>query len=167
VTVLPNPATFIVGGAVIGAVATDVVFQLNAEECARAAAVPRTDGRGDKISRCAAHMLDNRSYYPLFPAGDPATTPLEVGQLWHVGMPVCPDVLIAPSRLRTLAKLVDSTLIINPGSLSKLNAGGTYAKVLLAPPVRGASSSGSGSTSVEGYVPSRAPDRLRADVVKI
>lgn len=168
VTVLPNPATFVVGGAVVGAVAADVIFQMNGEECARAATTARTDGRGDKITRCAAHLLDSRSYYPLFPPADPAATPLELNQLWHLGMPVAPDVLIAPSRLRTMAKVVDSTLIVNPGSLSKLNSGGTYAKVLLAPPLRAAGNGQrDGGDGAADYVPARTPERTRVDIFRV
>jgi DNA polymerase alpha subunit B len=161
--VVSNPGTFVLGGTVFGVSATDVLFQLNAEECAR---VPpgRSDGRSDKLTRCAAHLLDQRSYYPLFPADSPAATPLELGQLWRVGMAVAPDVLITPSRLRPLAKAVDGTLVVNPGTLSKMNSGGTYARITIAPPsAQAAEAAAAGSE----FAPLHVPQRARVEIVRI
>ena len=44
-----------------------------------------------------------------------------------------PDVLITPSKLTPLAKDVTGTLVVNPGTLVKGAAGGTYADLTIHP----------------------------------
>ena len=51
----------------------------------------------------------------------------------HWTMTHSPDILIAPSKLTHLAKDVQGTLVINPGSLCKGNSGGTYAELSIHP----------------------------------
>lgn len=135
VSVVPNPSTFVVGGVVVGGTSTDVLFQLNAHDAMR-----NTPGgaKVEKIPRMASHLLEQRSYYPLFPAPDAADTPLELTQLPAAGMPVSPDVLLLPSKLRQFTKALPSgTLVVNPGMLCRANSGGTFARVAVFPPKRG------------------------------
>ena len=66
----------------------------------------------EKLPRMAQHLLEQRSYFPSFPAPNPAETPLELSQLWHVGMPVAPDVLLLPSRLKTFVRQIGDTLVV-------------------------------------------------------
>lgn len=137
VTVLPNPATFVVGGAVVGATSVDVLFALNAEDTMRQPSGPGAV-RVDKIPRMASHLLDQRTYYPLFPSSP--DVPLEMTQMGGTGMAVSPDLLLLPSKLKAFAKTAPGhpgTLVINPGMLCRGNSGGSYAKVLVFPPTRG------------------------------
>lgn len=121
---LSNPATFSVNEVVIGITSTDVLFHLSAQETN--ANLPP----GSRLTRLAQHLLQQKSYYPLFPA----PIPLDFRQDWS--MPDHrPDVLILPSRLKALASplLKDSTLVINPGRLVKGLSGGSFAKMTIAP----------------------------------
>ena len=96
-TVLPNPATFVVGGVVIGGTSTDVLFQLNAEDTMRQpAAAGGGAQRMEKLPRMAQHLIEQRSYFPIFPAPRPEETPLELSQLWHVGACMCTLGFICP-----------------------------------------------------------------------
>jgi DNA polymerase alpha subunit B len=45
-------------------------------------------------------------------------------------MPVQPDILIVPSKLASFARVVlDTTIVVNPGELTKNTTGGTYASI--------------------------------------
>ena len=135
VSVVPNPATFVVGGVVVGGTSTDVLFQLNAHDAMRNAP---GGAKVEKIPRMASHLLEQRSYYPLFPAPDAADTPLELTQLAAAGMSVSPDLLLLPSKLRQFTKALPSgTLVVNPGMLCRANSGGTFARLAVFPPKRG------------------------------
>jgi DNA polymerase alpha subunit B len=88
ITVVSNPATFVVGGAIFGATSADVLFALNGEDATRQpgpAAAASSAQRLEKIPRMALHLLEQRSYYPLFPAPRMGDAPLEMSQLWHTG----------------------------------------------------------------------------------
>jgi len=165
VSVVPNPATFVVGGVVVGGTSTDVLFQLNAHDAMRNAP---GGAKVEKIPRMASHLLEQRSYYPLFPAPDAADTPLELTQLPAAGMPVSPDVLLLPSKLRQFTKALPSgTLVVNPGMLCRANSGGTFARLQLFPPTRGTmvtrESTGAAAHDVGANVaPSCAVARARA-----
>ncbi len=48
-------------------------------------------------------------------------------------MKYCPDVLITPSKLGPLAKEVNSTVVINPGTIVKGTSAGTFADITIHP----------------------------------
>jgi DNA polymerase alpha subunit B len=153
ITVLPNPATFVVGDLVFGASSVDTVFHLAAED-----ATSRTAAGGvavDRFSQLARYMLEQRCYYPLYPAGGAppgsataeGALPLEVSRLWNCGMGVRPDVLLAPTKIgRPCVRPVgvgragvdrDATVVVNPGFVAKGVRAGTFAKLAIfagAPP---------------------------------
>lgn len=93
------------------------------------------DTRPDRLSRLAAHLIDQKSFYPLFPPAVGANVDYE-----HVeqsgAFAVTPDVLLLPSDLTPFAKEVRKVLCVNPGKLAKGNAGGTYARMAFYPPRR-------------------------------
>ncbi len=203
ITCLPNPATFVVGDLVWGGISVDPVFHLNGEEASR---WPGGDTRPDRFVSLASHLLEQRSYYPLYPAFQPsegggggqgggssasasasssaaalasaagagggATTsgvsasaggavPLEVTQLWHMGMPCSPDVILLPSRLGKPCVRVacGGTVAVNPGSLARNK---TFAKVSIHP-----------MAGLEGdhgdvtHVSHLAPSRVRVDIERL
>lgn len=141
-----------VGDLVIGATSTDVISNLQRDHVTRAApALPGGGPRMETIPRLAQHVLEQRCYFPMFPAppavagaktpSDPtgftcaeAAAPLELSQLYQLGMTCAPDVLLLPSKLKTFARPLGCTLAVNPGNLCRMNAGGTFAKITVARP---------------------------------
>ena len=86
VTLLPNPATFVIGGTVFGATSADVIGALNGEDASRPAPAGAPGGAGmPRMPRLALHLLEQRSYFPVFPAPRVPDAPLELSQLWHTG----------------------------------------------------------------------------------
>lgn len=173
ITLLPNPASFVCGDLLWGACTADPVFALNSDD---ATSLSGPEKALDRFTLLSNHVLDQRSYYPLFPAGLPAAnprlkdsaadadqaargTPLEVLKMWNLGLPACPDVLLLPSRLgyAQARPLGQHTVVVNPGSLARQK---TYAKVLVFPDME------AGGTKSE-YVTHRAQARVRVSVEKI
>lgn len=119
---IPNPCTFCINEIVVGVSSTDALFHTSTNE---------TNGNlpaGSRLARIAQHMLQQRSYYPLFPA----QINLDWQQSWE--MPCRPDLLLCPSKLSPFAKSVlDSTLVVNPGPLVRDTTGGTYAVLQIHP----------------------------------
>ncbi|KAF9090803.1 DNA-directed DNA polymerase alpha subunit pol12 [Mortierella sp. AD031] len=46
---------------------------------------------------------------------------------------VCPDVIILPSKLKHFAKIIDNVVVVNPNQLSKMQSGGTFARLTIHP----------------------------------
>jgi DNA polymerase alpha subunit B len=114
-----NPCTLTINEVIIGVTGTDAIFHMSADET-NANLVP-----GSRLARISQHMLQQRSYYPLFPAAPGTSLDLKRMQQWS--MPCQPDVLIVPSKLATFATpVLGDTVVINPGQLSKNTTGGTY-----------------------------------------
>ena len=86
----------------------------------------------DTMGRLARHMLNQRSYYPLYPPDE--SVPLDVG-LWtdYGQMETTPHILIVPSEIRHFIKDVDKTVVVNPERLSKGNSG-MYARLQIEVP---------------------------------
>ncbi|KIJ59480.1 hypothetical protein HYDPIDRAFT_100652 [Hydnomerulius pinastri MD-312] len=135
IRLLPNPCRFSVNGVSFGATSVDVLFHLRKEEFFRRApevnpVIPESEPATDAMSNLARNILQQRSFYPIFPV------PLELAH--EVNLDVThsealklvqsedecvPDVLVIPSRLKQFSKVVDTSTVINPSFLSK----GTYA----------------------------------------
>lgn len=130
-----NPCTLHINDTVVGVTSTDILFQMSSDGC--------DDGLppGSRLGRVAGHLVQQGSYYPLFPSA--AGVPLDMTKSSEWEMPFRPDVLIVPSRLASFARPVggdtvpggvvkdfDSTTVaVNPGELTKGSAGGTYARI--------------------------------------
>ena len=99
ITVVSNPGTFSMGGVVFGAVSEDILMHMAGDSAQHLPSLPSTG----RIPRLAQHLLDQRSYYPLFPA--PPTVPLDLAQMGHLDLPVTPDVLLVPSCLKPFAQV--------------------------------------------------------------
>jgi DNA polymerase alpha subunit B len=119
---VPNPCTLRINEVVVGITSTDVLLHTSVNE---------TNGNlpaGSRLARISQHLLQQRSYYPLFPA----SINLDWQQSWE--MPCRPDLLICPSKLSPFAKpVLESTLVVNPGPLTRDAAGGTYAVLQIHP----------------------------------
>ncbi|CAO3692560.1 unnamed protein product [Umbelopsis ramanniana] len=151
VVMLSNPSMIRVNEMVVGIGNIDILFNLGLEE------ISRSKEASDRLARLTRHILQQRSFYPMFPPalGDN----LDLLQMPHIQMDVTPDILILPSRLKSFAKIVDSVVCINPGYLSKKQSGGTFARATIHP----LQLSSDGSVGVEGKIWERA----RVDLIKI
>ncbi len=176
ITIVSNPSTFVIGGLVFAATSTDVLYQMMRDECT--SLKPATPGGGpkvDKIVRVAQHLLEQRSFFPMFPAPASeaeAAVPLEMNQLWHLGLPVQPDVLLVPSKLKTFAKARGSCLVVNPGNLTRGNTGGTFARFFIFPPSAEGLRTVSGAVSLDDATPveyafSDAAERTKVEIVRL
>lgn len=126
VHLVSNPCTLRINEVIVGVTSTDVLFHMNADE---------TNGNlepGSRLGRIAQHLLQQRSYYPLFPPAPGINLDLKHMDQWR--MPCQPDLLILPSKLSCFARTcLDSTVVVNPGHLSKGSTGGTYAMMEIHP----------------------------------
>lgn len=126
-----NPAYFTVGeggmATTIGMTSTDVLFDLNRSDLYK---VPRGAERQSRTKVLASHLLEQRSWYPLSPAAEGTPTDSTLPAL---RMPVAPDILLLPGRLRPEAVLIHNTVVVNPGTLCKATSGGTYAELEIFP----------------------------------
>jgi DNA polymerase alpha subunit B len=122
-----NPCTLKINEVVIGVTATDVLFHMSADETNANLEV------GSRMGRIAQHLLQQRSYYTLFPGSSNANLDLKRMDQWK--MPCAPDLLILPSKLTPFTSTVldNSTVVINPGLLTRATVGGTYAVVNVHP----------------------------------
>jgi DNA polymerase alpha subunit B len=128
---LANPCTLKINEVVIGATGTDVLFHLNADETNANLEL------GSRMSHISQHLVQQRSFYPLFPGSLGMNRDMKRFEQWS--MPCAPDILILPSKLAPFCKSVvdDSTLVVNPGLLTKATTGGTYAVITVHPIARG------------------------------
>lgn len=94
----PNPAWLRVNEVTIGVCSADALLDLSGDE------VSAGSGSGNRLARLTGHLLQQQSFYPLFPppAGSPAQLDMRHAQRW--GMPSTPDVLLVPSKLAQFAR---------------------------------------------------------------
>jgi DNA polymerase alpha subunit B len=156
---LSNPCTFKINEVVFGVTSTDVLFQISSEE---------TNSNlepGSRLRRIAQHMLQQRSYYPLFPPPPSFPTNLDLKRMENWKMPCMPDVLIAPSRLTCFAtSILDSTVFVNPGHLTRGTTGGTYAMMEIQP-IKRETLDESGGDDVR--LQHGVPDRIAVEIKRI
>ena len=115
-----NPCTFQINELVFGVTSHDILFNLSSDET-NAKLEP-----GSRLSRISQNLIKQQSYYPLYPPAKDLS--MDLKQVSKMKMPCQPDFLIVPSKLTCFAKpVLDSTLVINPGHLTKDTTGGTYA----------------------------------------
>lgn len=162
--IVTNPMTLSMNEMVIGISSQDILYELRSEELSRAS--------GDLMGRLCRYLVEQRHYFPLFPPTDRRNLPktgtkegvatgavvdlsyLRLGEMVNVR----PDVMLVPSSLPPFAKVVESVLAINPGSLSRRKGAGTYARMTLhAPSVEGSSN----------IISHRIFDRARVEIVRI
>ncbi|ETV79472.1 hypothetical protein H257_07473 [Aphanomyces astaci] len=127
VHLLSNPSTFTINGTVFGATTTDILLELGGAEFHRT----QQPNQQQRLFRLTEQLLRQHSYFPLFPStGD---TPLDLKYMEQFQLPVRPDVLLLPSVLNRFCGVVQESLCVNPGQLSKGQAGGTYAELTILP----------------------------------
>lgn len=152
-TCVSNPAVVEVNELKIGISTNDALFDLATQEI--------SDGGGDgsRVARLASHLVDQHSFYPLFPPAN--NTPLDLAQLEQLDMPSL-DVLIVPSKLNVFANNHQHTLIVNPGPLAKGTLGGTFAQLFVHP-----LKNDDGSKDAPSMVAHAVPERTRVEITRI
>ncbi|PIL22596.1 hypothetical protein GSI_15285 [Ganoderma sinense ZZ0214-1] len=150
VHMLPNPARFTLNRVHFAASSVDVLFHLRKEEFFKqateieplvGAADPEGQTPSDAMVNLCRHVLQQRSFYPIFPV------PLDLAHELNLDVThsdmlyltpqddiseegsgdakdpskarCAPDVLIVPSRLKHFSKVVDHTIAVNPSFLTK------------------------------------------------
>ncbi|KAG9284477.1 hypothetical protein G9A89_014081 [Geosiphon pyriformis] len=117
---LPNPAQFRLNEIVFGATTNDIISHLNLEVC--------FCGIKERIVNLCRQILNQRSFYPLFPPHSGAN--LSLTNLSSIQLQILPDIIIVPSRtLQYFVQNVENVLFINPGTLAK----GTFARLTIHP----------------------------------
>ncbi|KAG6262169.1 hypothetical protein E4U49_003321 [Claviceps purpurea] len=172
--IVSNPMTLSMNEMVIGLSSQDILYELRSEELSRVTSAPTSAGGpgGDLMGRLCRYLIEQRHYFPLFPPTDRARLPrtgteqgvatgavvdvayMRLGEMVNVR----PDVMVVPSSLPPFAKVVESVLTINPGSLSRRKGAGTYARMTLHAPSAAVS---------EDMVSHRIFDRARVEIVRI
>ncbi|KII90842.1 hypothetical protein PLICRDRAFT_137336 [Plicaturopsis crispa FD-325 SS-3] len=136
IRLLPNPCRFSLNDVTFAVNSADVLFHLRKEEFFKRAeeidSVPAPpsseDSGGDAMAKLCRHILQQRSFYPIFPV--PVDLAHDVNlDITHAADRLkldvdalddsAPDVLIVPSRLKHFSKVLDSTIAINPSFLTK------------------------------------------------
>eukprot|EP00804_Cyclotella_cryptica_P020766 CCRYP_016600-RA/>CCRYP_016600-RA protein AED:0.02 eAED:0.02 QI:214/1/1/1/1/1/2/151/650 len=152
-----NPCTLKINEIVIGVTSTDILFHINCDSAN--ANLPPTG----RLTRIAQHLIQQRSYYPLFPAAKGACLDLTSAEKWE--MPVQPDILIVPSKLNPFVKeVMEGTVVVNPGALTKNSTGGTYA-VMDVHPIKKERLEEGMAEGVE--LENQVQERLRVDIKRI
>lgn len=152
-----NPCTLKINELVVGVTATDSLFHVSADET-NASLEP-----GSRLARISQHMLQQRSYYPLFPPSQNANLDMKHMDQWT--MPCQPDLLIIPSKLTSFARSVlGSSVAINPGHLSRDTTGGTFAMVEVHPMMRETLENAGGE---DVLVKHNVSDRTRVEIRRI
>ncbi|XP_057431377.1 uncharacterized protein LOC130724206 [Lotus japonicus] len=131
---LANPGLFEANEVKVGCCTVDILKQLSGEEISRMAA----DGKPvDRLSRLANHILNQQSFYPLYPPAE--SVPLDSSLAPEaLQLSLVPDVLILPSDIKYFVKVLSSEregidhakcVAVNPGRLAKGEGGGTFVEL--------------------------------------
>ncbi|KAI9031701.1 DNA polymerase alpha/epsilon subunit B-domain-containing protein [Phycomyces nitens] len=150
VQTLSNPAFIAVNDTRFAIGNTDILFSMSKEE------VSGTIPHKDRLGRLTRHILEQRSFYPLFPSA--INDSIDSSQFPDLLISETPDFLILPSQLKQFTKKIDDTVAINPGYLSKRRAPGTYARILIHPVSKV-------NNDVDGQT--KAWERTRIDLVRL
>ncbi|KAF2486215.1 DNA polymerase alpha subunit B N-terminal-domain-containing protein [Neohortaea acidophila] len=184
VQVVTNPITLSINEMIVGISSQDVLSELRRENVCQFA---KGQSIGDDVlARLSGAVIDQRHYFPIFPAqareslpnptAIPGETPevggeerLAVGASLDIGylklgewLNVRPDILILPSVLSPFAKVVNSVVCINPGTLSKKRGTGTFTSLSVQPRTVSAEEREAGEPLAHNLF-----QRARIDVVRI
>ncbi|KAJ7075887.1 DNA polymerase alpha/epsilon subunit B-domain-containing protein [Mycena belliarum] len=135
---LPNPVCFALNGITFAATSVDTLFHLKKGEFVRRGeevnAMPAMmgDSGTDPMANVCRHLLQQRSFYPIFPVPLELAAEVALDVTHSSGLRLgggdedkndasesAPDVLIVPSRLRQFSKTVYGTMALNPSFVSK------------------------------------------------
>jgi len=126
VQLMGNPCVIRINEILVGVCTADPIRSLSGNEASRTT--------GDRITRLASHVVQQRSFYPLFPPAEGCQ--LSMANVNYLGLEQTPDVLLLPSQLNPFAKRIGDVLCVNPGKLTKGSGPGTFARLTVHPVVR-------------------------------
>ncbi|KNA16145.1 hypothetical protein SOVF_091810 [Spinacia oleracea] len=130
ITSLTNPGIFDANEVKVGCCSMDVIKHLSGEE------ISKDPAPGGRLSRLATHILNQRSFYPLYPQAE--SVPLDFSIAPEaLNISSIPHILILPSDLAPFVKVLSlneeieeqervKCLCVNPGRLAKGIGGGTF-----------------------------------------
>lgn len=150
VTCVTNPITLSINELVVGISSQDVLYEMQRQTVAQGT----NRVSDDLLARLSAGVIQQRHFFPVFPPLAPESLPKptscntvngdvdgirektavgssvdiaysKLGEWLHVR----PDLLIVPSMLTPFAKVVESVVVVNPGSVSKRRGAGTFAEL--------------------------------------
>ncbi|GAM90586.1 hypothetical protein ANO11243_086310 [Dothideomycetidae sp. 11243] len=154
-TCVTNPITLSINELVVGISSQDVLYEMQRQLVSQGS----KGVADDLLARLTTALIQQRHFFPVFPPLDPEKLPrpttykvepdrvdeeperaiatgacldtsyLKLGEWLHVR----PDLLITPSALTPFAKVVESVVAVNPGSLSKRKAAGTFIDIKILP----------------------------------
>jgi len=181
VTCVTNPITISINELVVGISSQDVLFEMQRQTVAQ----NTNKISDDLLARLSSNLIQQRHFFPIFPPLAPESLPkptatgaigihnepeermalganidiayLKLGE-W---LQVRPDLLITPSVLTPFAKVVESVVVVNPGTLSKRRGPGTYAQMTILPRKLKESEQKADVVGHELY------NRARVDIVRI
>lgn len=121
---LPNPCLFSINEVILGATTADILRDLRGQEMVIDVLtdfqVAEREGEKDRdgMSRTIRSLFHQRHFYPLLPT--PSDLPLDITHSKLASFTsVTPDILLLPSLLTPFTRVVDGTVVINPGSCAK------------------------------------------------
>lgn len=185
---LPNPCLFSINEVIVGASTVDVLRDLRSEEllvdlvAGMTASQERQTGERDAMARTVRHVLHQRHFYPLYPASTASEVPLDVSHAKLAAFTgVSPDILLLPSVLTPFAKIVDGSVVVNPGQTARGGGGGgndscgTCVKLQVQPMAKDAlqraqsgGGNGAGADDAEEVrMQHSIYDRTRVDIVRL
>ncbi|KAK5085548.1 DNA-directed DNA polymerase alpha subunit pol12 [Lithohypha guttulata] len=137
VKMLPDPCFISLNEVVVGISSHDVLVQLSREQMSH-------NSKTGLLERLPNYLIEQRHFFPLYPSLSRDKLSQDgvkaVGDCIDLGYyklgewsNVRPDILFLPSMLTPSVKVVDSVVVINPGTLSKRKAPGTFAQMTLTP----------------------------------
>ncbi|KAL9263024.1 DNA polymerase alpha subunit B-like protein [Drosera capensis] len=133
---LTNPGVFYANEVRIGCCTVDILKQLSGEEISR---YPKGGSAGDRVGRLATHIINQHSFYPLYPPAEGVPMDFSIAPEALDIMSV-PNILILPSDLSPFMKVLSAKgndelkqqincICVNPGRLSKGVGGGTFVEL--------------------------------------
>lgn len=131
----PDPCVLGLDQVRIAVTSTDILLHLGKEEISGAGGTG-----GDRMRRLASHLLQQRSFYPLYPPNEEVNLDLEIMERnpEATSLDVRPHLLVVPSDLAHFFKdLGGGCVAVNPNRLSRGEGGGTFARMVIRRPAKG------------------------------
>ena len=161
VTCVSNPSVVRINDVVFGISNHDYHFHMGQEDVV-------VNSKRERMVRLSSHMLDQRSYYPIFPP--PASASVDITKQDAFAMDIKPDILITPTRLNHFVKNVQGTVCINPGKITRGSRSGMYAHISIHPMSHAEltrKAKQAESASKVALLPHELASRTRVDIVRV
>ena len=112
-TMLPNPCCFSVDGLEVDATSTDMLMHISQQDI-------KLPGGGfsHRLARLVGYLIDQRSFCPLYPAGESVGLDFQHWQS-HCQLPVLPHLPVTPYDIKSLVKEVSGCPVANSSCLSR------------------------------------------------